>query len=236
MKLFDCRGIIINKKDFGEADRYITIFTENYGKISVLLKGIRKSKTREQSSADILTLSKFTLYKKNENFILTNILTLDAYQEIKENLENSGIGWYILTLLNSILVENNRKKSLFITTEKTLNFLKVNKDIRKNYILILCYLYTLIKEEGLNFNLGKGEYFSFEGNGFFEQEQKYSYRVNKAEKEIIEKVVNKRAKDIINSEYSLKDIKDIVFLFERYLNFHLGTEFKLKNYLMGVEE
>lgn len=88
----------------------------------------------------------------------------------------------------------------------------------------------------MNFSLGKGEYFSFEGNGFFEQEQKYSYRVNKAEKEIIEKVVNKRAKDIINSEYSLKDIKDIVFLFERYLNFHLGTEFKLKNYLMGVEE
>lgn len=49
MKLFDCRGIIINKRDFGEADRYITIFTENFGKISVLLKGIRKSKTREQS-------------------------------------------------------------------------------------------------------------------------------------------------------------------------------------------
>ncbi len=49
MKLFDCRGIIINKRDFGEADRYITIFTENFGKISVLLKGIRKSKTRERS-------------------------------------------------------------------------------------------------------------------------------------------------------------------------------------------
>ena len=86
MKLFDCRGIIINKRDFGEADRYITIFSENFGKISVLLKGIRKSKTREQSSADVLTLSKFTFYKKGENFILTNILTLDAYREIKENL------------------------------------------------------------------------------------------------------------------------------------------------------
>lgn len=236
MKLFDCKGIIINKKDFGEADRYITVFTENYGKINILLKGIRKSRSREQSSADILTLSKFTLYKKNENYILTNILTLDAYQEIKENLENSEISWYVLALLNSILVENNRKKSLFITTEKTLNFLKKNSDMKKNYILILFYLYTLIKEEGLNFSLADGEYFSFEGNGFFKQEQRYSYRINKEEKEIIEKVVNKRAKDIINSEYSLKDIKNMVFLFERYLNFHLGTEFKLKNYLMGVEE
>ena len=235
MKLFDCRGIIINKRDFGEADRYITIFSENFGKISVLLKGIRKSKTREQSSADVLTLSKFTFYKKGENFILTNILTLDAYREIKENLDNLEISLYLLSILNSILVENNRKKNLFTITEKTLNFLKDNNDMRKNYILIIFYLYTLIKEEGLKFSLGEGAYFSFEGNGFFQEERKYSYRVSKIEKEIIEKVVNKRIKDIINGEYPLKEIKNVTLLFERYLNFHLGTEFKLKNYLMGVE-
>ena len=235
MKLFDCRGIIINKRDFGEADRYITIFTENFGKISVLLKGIRKSKTREQSSADILTLSKFTFYKKGENFILTNILTLDAYREIKENIENLYISLYFLSILNSILVENNRKKTLFSITEKTLNFLKDNNDMKKNYILIIFYLYTLVKEEGLNFSLGAGEFFSFEGNGFFQEEKRYSYKVNKVEKEIIEKVVNKRIKDIINGEYPLKDIKNVTLLFERYLNFHLGTEFNLKNYLMGVE-
>jgi DNA repair protein RecO (recombination protein O) len=235
MKLFDCRGIIINKRDFGEADRYITIFSENFGKISVLLKGIRKSKTREQSSADVLTLSKFTFYKKGENFILTNILTLDAYREIKENLDNLEISLYLLSILNSILVENNRKKNLFTITEKTLNFLKDNNDMRKNYILIIFYLYTLIKEEGLKFSLGEGAYFSFEGNGFFQEERKYSYRVSKIGKEMIEKVVNKRIKDIINGEYPLKEIKNVTLLFERYLNFHLGTEFNLKNYLMGVE-
>lgn len=52
---------------------------------------------------------------------------------------------------------------------------------------------------------------------------------------MIEKVVNKRIKDIINGEYPLKEIKNVTLLFERYLNFHLGTEFNLKNYLMGVE-
>ena len=70
---------------------------------------------------------------------------------------------------------------------------------------------------------------------FSKKREKYSYRVNKIEKEIIEKVVNKRIKDIINGEYPLKDIKNVTLLFERYLNFHLGTEFNLKNYLMGVE-
>ena len=48
MKFFDSNGIVINKKDFGEADRYITIFTETFGKVNVLVKGIRKSKNKVQ--------------------------------------------------------------------------------------------------------------------------------------------------------------------------------------------
>ena len=38
------KGIIIAKKDIEEADRYITIFMEDYGKVSTVIKGIRKSK------------------------------------------------------------------------------------------------------------------------------------------------------------------------------------------------
>ncbi|VEH38505.1 Uncharacterised protein [Fusobacterium varium] len=47
--------------------------------------------------------------------------------------------------------------------------------------------------------------------------------------------MNGKVKSIIEEEYSIKEIKNIILLFERYLNFHLGIELKLKNYLMGVE-
>lgn len=235
MKFFDCKGIVINKKDFGEADRYITIFTENFGKMDILVKGIRKSKKREQSSADILTLSKFTFYKKGENFVLSNLATLDSYSEIKENIDNLGIALYIIAILNGILVENNRKKELFALTEKSLNFLKNSTDERKNYILTAFYLNKVIKDEGLGFFNGEGLYFSFEKNKFLNEEEEYSFKVTKEEKEIIEKFLTEKTKLIIEGGYSLKEIKNIIFLFERYLNFHLGTDLKLKNYLMGVE-
>lgn len=235
MKFFDCKGLVINKKDFGEADRYITIFTENFGKMDILVKGIRKSKKREQSSADILTLSKFTFYKKGENFVLSNLVTLDSYSEIKENIDNLGIALYIIAILNGILVENNRKKELFALTEKSLNFLKNSTDERKNYILTAFYLNKVIKDEGLGFFNGEGLYFSFEKNKFLNEEEEYSFKVTKEEKEIIEKFLAEKTKLIIEGGYSLKEIKNIIFLFERYLNFHLGTDLKLKNYLMGVE-
>ena len=156
MKFFDSNGIVINKKDFGEADRYITIFTETFGKVNVIVKGIRKSKRREQSSTDILALSKFTFYKKGENFILSNLITIDSFSEIKENIDVLGIGLYITSVLNSILVDNNRKKELFSLTLKTLNFLKKSNDEKKNYILTAFYLFKVIKDEGLGFSVGEG--------------------------------------------------------------------------------
>ena len=57
IKFINDNGIVINKRDFGEADRYVSVFTENFGKLVFLLKGIRKSKKRELSSVDILTLN-----------------------------------------------------------------------------------------------------------------------------------------------------------------------------------
>lgn len=57
-------GIVINKTDFGEADRYVTVFTKNFGKIIFFIKGIRKSKKREVSAVDTLTYSSFTFIKK----------------------------------------------------------------------------------------------------------------------------------------------------------------------------
>ena len=49
------KGIIIAKKDIEEADRYITIFMEDYGKVSTVIKGIRKSKKRDKTAVDILS-------------------------------------------------------------------------------------------------------------------------------------------------------------------------------------
>lgn len=235
IKFITENGIVINKRDFGEADRYITVFTENFGKIVFLLKGIRKSKKRELSSVDTLSLSKFTFYKKGESYVISNFSGIDSYIEIKSNLENLGIVLYFLALLNDILVENNRKKSLYNITIKTLDYLKNSDDIRQNYILIGYYLYYLIKDEGLRVEMGEGNYFSYEKSCFLLENEKYSCKISQAEKDIVELFVAGKVKDIIEGTYLFEDIEKVVNLFEKYISFHLGVQLRLKNYIMGVE-
>ncbi len=235
IKFINDNGIVINKKDFGEADRYITVFTENFGKVVFLLKGIRKSKKRELSSVDILTLSKFSFYKKSDNYVVSNFFGIESYMEIKTNLENLGITLYILAILNEILVENNRKKSLYNITIKTLNYLKESENRRKNYILIGYYLYYLIRDEGLKIQMGEGKYFSYEKSIFLVENERYSYRISQEEKDIVELFVTGKVRNIIEGNYLFEDIEKVVTLFEKYVSFHLGVHLKLKNYVMGVE-
>ena len=228
-------GIVINKNDFGEADRYVTVFTENFGKIVFFIKGIRKSKKREVSAVDTLTLSKFTFYKKKESYMVSTLQSLDSYSEVKEDLENLGLALYILSALNSILVENNRKKRLYRITLKSLDYLKKSRDRKNNFSLIAYYLHYIIKDEGLKINKGQGLNFSFEKSGFVNEAEHYSLRVSQEQKEIVVKIIEGKVKEIIKGEYLVENIIRAILLFEKYLNFQFGIELKLKNYIMGVE-
>ncbi|WP_297487745.1 DNA repair protein RecO, partial [uncultured Cetobacterium sp.] len=104
MNFLKTKGIVIKKNDFGEADRYITIFSEEYGKLELFIKGIRKSKKRNQSSADLLTLSEFTFYKKNNSLILSSIDSIEYFYDIKNDLEKLEIASYILSIVNEIVL------------------------------------------------------------------------------------------------------------------------------------
>ena len=116
-----------------------------------------------------------------------------------------------------------------------MNFLKSSNDEKKNYILTAFYLFKVIKDEGLGFSTGEGYCFSFERSTFLLEGIEGFFKVSPKEKDIIEKFLNDKVKSLIEEDYSIKEIKNVIFLFERYLNFHLGIELKLKNYLMGVE-
>ena len=92
------KGIIIAKKDIEEADRYITIFMEDYGKASTVIKGIRKSKKRDKTAVDILSLTEFQFYKKNDSLIISNFSTIKDYIGIKSNIDKINMVFYIFSI------------------------------------------------------------------------------------------------------------------------------------------
>ena len=222
------KGIIISKKDVKEADRYIDIFMEDYGKISTLIKGIRKSKRRDKTAVDILSLTDFQFYKKNDNIIISNFSTVKDYLPIKSDIDKINMVFYIFSILNQILVENGRNRKLYEVLEKTLDYLNSSEDNRKNYLLILYFLYIVIKEEGISI---EGDINELQ----FEIPEPKKINLDETSKKILEYLFEDKLKIVINDEnYELNSVKKAILVLENYINFNLDTNINAKKMLWGA--
>ena len=228
MKFVECEGIVIRKKDYGEADRYIDIFTKELGKISTIIGGIRKSKKRDQISSDIMTLSKFIVYKKNDNYIISSFSVIEPYIDLKSNIDNIDVALCIISILGKILLLEEKKEKLYKLVIKSLELLRKNTSQKKKYMLLAYFLFFLIKSEGFIFDLKN------------KSENIFLTNIKERIIYLLEIIYSNNKEQInyvasIDSDYTSSEIISLVFSLETYIEFHLGINFKLNDYLMGVE-
>lgn len=108
-------GIVINTFDYGEADRIVTFFTLDKGKLKGLAKSCRKTKSRFGSSLEPFTHSKISLYGK-ETSSLTKIIQSDilhSHRKLREDLERLAYGSHIADLVNELCPEAEANRGLF---------------------------------------------------------------------------------------------------------------------------
>jgi len=122
IRSFKTEGIIIKRRNFGELDRLLTIFTKYNGKIQVRAPGVRKITSRRSSHIELLNLSVLTLYKSSRSLfpILTEAQTLENFLPIKNNLPKVGFAYYICELVDRLCPDNQENKKAFFLFKDTL--------------------------------------------------------------------------------------------------------------------
>ncbi len=86
--------------DWGEADRILTLYTREYGKVRALAKGARKVRSRKAGHLEPFTRITVQLARTRDLSIITQVETLDAYLPLREDLLLVGYASYALELLD----------------------------------------------------------------------------------------------------------------------------------------
>ena len=135
MRTFKTEGFVIKRRNFGEADRILTIFSKHYGKIQAKAPGVRKITSRRSPHIELLNLSVFTLYKSSRSslFLVTEASTLENFSRVKGNLKKIGSSFYICELLNNLCAENQENSKVFYLLKDTL----VSLENSSSYDLVL---------------------------------------------------------------------------------------------------
>lgn len=233
--LIKAEGIIINKKDIGDFDRIITMFTGSFGKIDVLIKGIRKSRKRDKIGADILSFSRVVVYKKENSYVGSSIESVKSYSEIREDMNKIGVVLYMFHVLNNILTENERKSTLYDLTLKSLDYIAKEKNKTNYTVLLVYYLHKIILEEGLKFVLDEneeGQNFSIKNSVISKELYGDSIKLNNDEYNIIKKLYFNKVKELLKENPDIRWLYSVLSIYEKYLNYHIETYLDLKNYIL----
>lgn len=121
MRSFKTEGIVIRRKNIGEADRLLTIFTKESGKIRIKAPGVRKITSRRSSHVELLNLSVLTLYKSSRSVVplLTEAQTIHDFDFIKQDLRRIGFAFYICELVDKLCPDNQENRRIFYLLRDT---------------------------------------------------------------------------------------------------------------------
>jgi len=112
-RTYQTNGIVIKKTKLGEADRILTLYTPDRGKIQAVAKGVRRPKSKMAGHLELLTHSRISLARGRNLDIVTGAQTIDAFLPLKTDLTLASYGLYVIELVNQFTPDQSEDEELF---------------------------------------------------------------------------------------------------------------------------
>lgn len=113
-RIFNVEAIVLRHRDWGEADRIITVYAREIGKTRVVVKGARKIMSRKAGHVEPFSLVKMQLSQTNDLPILTQVDTIRSNQGLRDNLEAISAASYLAELVDKFTQdEQDGESALF---------------------------------------------------------------------------------------------------------------------------
>jgi DNA repair protein RecO (recombination protein O) len=113
-------AVVIRRARLKEADRVITFFTREFGKVSAVAIGVRKGKSKLAGHLEILTYTDLTLASGKNLDTIIGSQTLSPYLGIRNSLERTAYGLYFAELVSHFAPEGQANQALFALLVETL--------------------------------------------------------------------------------------------------------------------
>jgi DNA repair protein RecO (recombination protein O) len=127
MKSYKTYGIILKRINLGEADRIVTAYTYELGKIKFIAKGVRKIKSRLAGSIEPFYFSDLVLSQGKNLDILTSASIRKIAIKDEKNLALIKLASFLAELIDKMLPENSPNVKLFDLLEEILDYINEEK-------------------------------------------------------------------------------------------------------------
>ena len=225
-------GIVLSKLDYSDSSKIVSIYSEEFGKISAIVKGGRGKNSKVGLVVDPLNIVNFVLYNKEQRDVQlisgAEIIFYPAH--LHDDFERMKYSYAVLELLKYLTVDNESNRRLYRGSRKILQLMDNSEE--RPEILFIKYFLFILQETGFEIQMdscsichkdidkAKVNGFGYE-HGMLCSECKNLYHTFlEIPMELFEQIyslkIGKRLKN-----YNLPAMKKLIIALEKFLKFHV---------------
>src|SRR5262245_32146810 len=126
---FRTPAIILKRRDFGEADRLLTVITPRHGKMDVIAKGARKLISHKTGHVELYTRADMLIHRGRDLSVVEQAEMISPYLPLREDLQRGAYATYAAELVDRFVTPGEEEMSaLFYLLDDTLQRISTEKD------------------------------------------------------------------------------------------------------------
>jgi len=134
---YSSQGIVLARQNFFEADRILTIFSKDYGKVRLLARGVRKPESRKRGHIEVFNYIKFSVVRGRSLDILSEVETIVSFNLLRNDLRKMSVFYFLAEAITRLTRDGEKNERLLnlilVSFNKTVKS-KNLKGLRKDFI------------------------------------------------------------------------------------------------------
>lgn len=133
------KGIVLSRTNYQEADRILTLLTPDHGKVRVLAKGVRKSRSKMAAGTELLSISEIGFIRgKGDLSTLTTARLEKHFGKIVQNMDRTMYAYDVMKRFNRLTEDNADAEyfNLLATILEALNNTELDLELIQLWVLL----------------------------------------------------------------------------------------------------
>jgi DNA repair protein RecO (recombination protein O) len=143
-RTFTDEAIVLARRNFSEADRILSLYSHNHGRISLIAKGVRRPASRKRGHLEVFSHIRFQAAKGRNLDIMTEAETIDDFALVRRSLKKVALAYYLMEVVGRTTHEGEKNEEVFSHLLDGLRHLKTEKKLKRFRLDFILRLLTIL--------------------------------------------------------------------------------------------
>ncbi len=112
-RTYKTEAVVLRQTPLGEADRILTLFTPDKGKLRAVAKGVRRPKSRFGGHVELLNHVSVSLAEGRNLDVLTDVEAVQSFRGLRDDLQGLSRAMYVAELVDRFSIERSPNPAVY---------------------------------------------------------------------------------------------------------------------------